>query len=280
MPSLTITPATLEFWLKPGATYIQSYQIQNTGPNPITLTTSVERWLPQGLDGGLSYPGLPLDLNFSLTNSDLHLGDSFILGPNQNHQLVLKISSPTTTSPKDLYFTFFVNQQLTETNTNTTNLLRLGSHLLISVSNSESESPKLSISQFRLSPSFHDTSLGSSTFFGLVENQSDFFSKIEGTITISKNNTPLLQMELFPGNVLSHYQRSFFCINDQQLPIPCRLGPPLWPGFYQATLSLKNSNSSSTINFFVLPYSLIAFFLFIFSSFLLIKYLKLHLARR
>lgn len=278
MSSLSITPATLEFWLKPGATYIQSYQVKNTGQTPVTLSTSVERWLPQGFDGGLSYPGLPLDLNFSLTNSDLHLGSSFILNPNQSRQLVLKISSPTALSPRDLYFTFFVNQQLTATDSNTTNLVRLGSHLLISVSNSESAPQKITISDFSFSPFIHDTFLGSATFSGLIDNQSDFFSKIEGAITISKNNSPLLQMELFPHNVLAHHQRTITCLNDTK-PVPCRLGPPLWPGFYQASLSLKNSKEVLTINFLVLPYSLIAFLFLIFSFYHLIKYIKLHPAR-
>lgn len=279
MSSLSITPATLEFWLKPGAAYIQSYQIQNNGPSPVTLTTSVDRWLPQGFDGGLSYPGLPFDLNFSLTNSDLRLGNSFILDPGQSRQLVLKISAPATTSLQDFYFTFFVNQQLESSSTNTANLLHLGSHLLISVSNTETEPQKISINQFRLSPSIHDTFFGFSTFSGLIDNQSDFFSKIEGTINISKNNTPLLQMELFPGNILAHYQRSFFCIKDA-VPIPCRLGPPLWPGFYQATLSLKNSKETSTVNFLVLPYSLVAFIFLIFLFVYLIRHIKLHLARQ
>ncbi|PIU73863.1 hypothetical protein COS78_00005, partial [Candidatus Shapirobacteria bacterium CG06_land_8_20_14_3_00_40_12] len=221
MSSLSITPATLEFWLKPGATYIQSYQIKNTGQAPVTLSTSVEQWLPQGFDGGLSYPGLPLDLNFSLTNSDLHLGSSFILNPGQSRQLVLKISSPAALSPKDLYFTFFINQQLATSDSNTTNLVRLGSHLLVSVSNSESVPSKITVSNFSFSPLIHDTFFGFGTFTGLADNQSDFFSKIEGTITISKNNSPLLQMELFPNNVLSHHQRTISCLNDSK-PVSCR----------------------------------------------------------
>jgi len=278
MSSLSITPATLEFWLKPGATYIQSYQIKNTGQAPVTLSTSVERWLPQGFDGGLSYPGLPLDLNFSLTNSDLHLGSSFILNPGQSRQLVLKISSPAALSPKDLYFTFFINQQLATSDSNTTNLVRLGSHLLVSVSNSESVPSKITVSNFSFSPLIHDTFFGFGTFAGLADNQSDFFSKIEGTITISKNNSPLLQMELFPNNVLSHHQRTISCLNDSK-PVSCRLGPPLWPGFYQASLSLKNSKETSTTNFLVLPYSLIVILLLIFSSYHLIRYIKPYLAR-
>jgi len=278
MSSLSITPATLELWLKPGATYIQSYQIKNTGQAPVTLSTSIERWLPQGFEGSLSYPGLPLDLNFSLTNSDLHLGSFFILNPDQNRQLVLKISSPASLSPKDLYFTFFVNQQQTNTDTNTTNLVRLGSHLLVSVSNSESVPSEITVSNFRFSPIVHDTFFGSATFTGQADNQSDFFSKIEGTITISKNNSSLLQMELFPSNVLSRHQRTISCLSNSK-PVPCRLGPPLWPGLYQATLSLNNSKETSTINFFVLPYSLIAFLFLIFSSYHLLRYIKHYLAK-
>jgi len=197
MSSLSITPATLEFWLKPGATYIQSYQIKNTGQAPVTLSTSVEQWLPQGFDGGLSYPGLPLDLNFSLTNSDLHLGSSFILNPGQSRQLVLKISSPAALSPKDLYFTFFINQQLATSDSNTTNLVRLGSHLLVSVSNSESVPSKITVSNFSFSPLIHDTFFGFGTFAGLADNQSDFFSKIEGTITTSKNTPPSYKWSSF-----------------------------------------------------------------------------------
>jgi len=252
MTNLSIQPSQLEIQLKPGTNYVQSYIIKNNGDVSVTLNTSVDTWLPQGLNGNIIYLNSPPNLNISLSNSDLKLGQNFILNPNQSKQLVLKIQGDT---PGDYYFTFFVNQDVSSNpSTNSTQLIRLGSHLLISISDSELPTTNFKINNFKVQNPFIDCFFSSVKFSGEIQNNSNYFDKIDNTISISKNNTVINKLTIFPDNVLSHHSRTLRCLNDKS-PAECQLSKPLWPGIYQA--SIDNTSTS----FIILPYSLLIFLL-------------------
>lgn len=254
MSNLSITPAKLEIQLKPNSGYVQSYVVKNNGDQSIILNTSIDSWIPQGNDGNVTYLNSLPNINYSLSNANLKLGQSFILNPQQSQQLVLKIQSIT---PGDYYLTFFVNQEeMPNSSTNSTQLIKLGSHLLISVSDTETPVTKFTLSNFKVKNPFIDTFFSPITFSGQINNQSDYYNKIDDSITISKNNTIINKLTIFPDNVLAHHSRTMRCLNDIN-PIECQLQKPLWPGFYKATAL----NQSTT--FLVLPYSLFIFFIFI-----------------
>lgn len=251
MTSLSIQPSQLEIQLKPGVNYVQSYIIKNNGDQSVILNSSVDSWLPQGPNGNIVYLNSPPE-NLSLSNSDLKLGQSFILEPNQSKQLVLKIASST---PGDHYFTFFINQDVSAiSSTNSTQLIRLGSHLLISVSNSELPAPKFTINNFKVTNPFIDCFFSSVKFKAEIQNNSDYFNKIDNTINISKNNTIINKLTIFPDNVLAHHSRTLRCLNDKS-PTGCQLSKPLWPGIYRASID------NTSISFIVLPYTLLLFLL-------------------
>ena len=252
MTNLSIQPSQLEIQLKPSANYVQSYVIKNNGDVSVTLNTSVDTWLPQGPNGNIIYLNSPPNLNISLSNSDLKLGQNFILNPNQSKQLVLKIQGDT---PGDYYFTFFVNQDVSPNpSTNSTQLIRLGSHLLVSISDSELPTANFKINNFKVQNPFIDCFFSSIKFSGEIQNNSNYFDKINQTINITKNNTIVNELTIFPDNVLAHHSRTLRCL-DNKSPVSCQLSKPLWPGIYRA--SIDNTSTS----FIVLPYSLLTFLL-------------------
>lgn len=257
MANLSIQPSKLEIQIKPGTSYVQSYIIKNNGDQQIVLNTSVDSWLPQGLDGDVTYQNSLPDFGLSLSNSNLKLGQAFVLAPNQSQQLVLKIQVPTDAPAGDRYFTFFINQELSPSlTTNSTQLVRLGSHLLMSVTNFEQPNYDLKIDNFKINNPFIDCFFSTVKFTGEIKNNSDYFTQIDNSITLSKNNTTINKLTIFPDNVLAHHARQIRCLNNDKLPTNCQLQKPLWPGIYQATIT------NQTITFVVLPYSLLIFIAF------------------
>jgi hypothetical protein len=274
---LTLKPAQLEMIAKPGASFTQAYEVTNNSDSSIPVSTSVLPWLPVGSDGSLTYDNVfpNPDFSFSLNNSDLQLGQTFLLHPHETRQLVLKVKSDPSTPLADSYFTFFVSQDLTNTLNPDSDFAaasgRLGSHLLISTSANQSPSSRASITSFKVSPDLKDIFFGNLQFQAKVQNLSGYFFKTAGKLTITKDNLPIKEFDLFPQNVLADSSRSVSC-NSNNLPVPCTLNAPLWPGKYVATLSFDPSqvSASASVSFYVFPYSfllLILFFAILFFSF-------------
>lgn len=260
---LTLKPAQTELLAQPGVSLTQAYEITNNSSSSLLLTSSVLPWQPLGTDGSLTYDQVPTNpyFSFSLANSDLQLGQTFLLRPHSTRQLVLKIKSAIDTPQTDGYFTFFISQNLTTSlnpDTNLSTAARLGSHLLISTSTTDHPASKAHISRFSISPIFKDVFFPKLNFQAEISNLSPYFFKTSGQIIISKNNLTLQELSLFPQNILANSSRTIFC-NQNNLPVNCSFTPPFWPGKYQATLVLDPSLSTppSSLTFYVFPYSLI-----------------------
>lgn len=251
MSNLSINPSKLEIQLKPGATYIQSYTVTNQDDRQIILNTSVDSWTPQGPNGNIVYLNSLPPLELSLSNSNISLGQSFVLNPKQSQQLVLKIKVPPDISPGDNYFTFFINQQNQPINsTNSNQLIRLGSHLLISVSDSELPLSKLNIKNLKVNSIFNDSFFSYIKISGEIVNNSNFYSRIDTSLNIFKNNQVIKKIIVYPDNVLANHSRQLRCL-DNKSPVTCQIQKPLWPGLY--TINIYNQN----IHFFIFPYSLL-----------------------
>lgn len=262
MNNLSISPSKIEIQMKPGSNFVQSYTIKNIGDQQLILNSSIDSWIPQGSDGGISYLNTNPNLSLSLSNTDLKLGQNFIINPNQSKQLVLKIQA---TTPGDYYFTFFINQDNSPTNSsNSTQLIRLGSHLLITVSDIDQTPTKLTISNFKINNPFIDSFFFPTIFSGQIVNQTNYFDKINKSIIITKNNQEVTKLTIFPDNVLANHSRNIRCL-DENLPNNCQLLKPIWPGFYQASIDKQ------TTNFIVLPYSLFALCTIIFMVIAIVK---------
>lgn len=251
--NITIYPATSDFFITPSQNYIKAFNITNNSKNNIILNSSVESWTPKGTNGSVSYNNKFVDntITFSLNNSDLTLGQPFLLKPQETKQLVLKISTSKNTLIKDHYFTFFVSQQ-----SELQNNAKIGAHLIFSTENKSNIS--LKINQFSIKPLIKDCFLNPITFAGIIENNTSQYSKILGKLIITKNNLTIKEYTLSPDIVLAGNKRIIRCANDKAEIIPCALNTPLWPGQYKATLSLNQEKPVSfETNFVVFPYTII-----------------------
>ncbi|MGI5840742.1 MAG: hypothetical protein ACOX6N_00765 [Patescibacteria group bacterium] len=259
--NLTINPAQAEFILKPGAALLQAYDIINNSENTLYLTTSVEPWQPSGSSGNLSYFNVPSNdnLHFSLNNADLNLGQTFALQPHQKRQLVLKIKPDSQILEKDYYYTFFVSQapanQPNLDSNQTRTSAKIGSHLLLSLSQTENLPVRAEITDFTVSPKIKDCFLTPINFSALIKNQTPNFFKTEGRITVFKNNKEIARLDLSPQNVLGQHSRSILC----SPATACILKPPFWPGAYTASISLSATDSAKplTSTFYIFPFSLL-----------------------
>lgn len=264
--NLSLSPSQSEYVLKPGVTIIQAYDVINNSDFDITLNTQVLPWIPFGSDGSVSYnqavsnPGI----EFSLTNANLKINEPFVLSANSKQQLVLKIKTNSNINLADNYYTFFVyqNQNTIQSNNNFSQATgKIGSHLLLTVS--DTENPKIDsiIQNFSITPKIKDVFFGSIKFQGQVRNNSNFFFKIGGKMTITKNSKTIKEFNLNPSNVLNHHYRDISC-QDQNT---CTLNPPLWPGHYNLKLELDPSLNAKTYDnsFYVLPLSPLLFLLLI-----------------
>ena len=277
MFDLSLSPPQAEFILKPNVTLTQAYEVTNNSNQEITINTKVLPFLPSGDDGSVTYSDLISNPNiiFSLNNANLQLGQPFTLKANETKQLVLKITTNSQTKLADYYSTFFV-YQTNQTTANDTNISQttgqIGSHILLSVSNTENPTVSGIIQKFSITPKIKDVFLTPIKFNGQIQNNSNYFFKTTGQITISKGERVIKELELDSQNVLANYYRKFSC-NDQS---ECTLNTPLWPGHYTATIQLNSSLNTTNIStsFFVLPLSPLALITFIWFAFFLSSKIK------
>ena len=280
--NLTISPAQIEYLLKPGVNITQAYEITNNSSENIYLNSEVLPFIPQGNNGSVTYQNITPNPNitFSLSNFNLTLGQPFVLAPNAKQQLVLKIKSSSESKLSDSYYTFFVYQVQGQNSTNLPQTTgRIGSHILLSLTNTEDIKTNGEVSKFMVKPKLKDVFFTPLKFSGEVKNNSSFFFKTTGKITLTKNDQVIKEIKLEENNVLGNYYRQISC---QDLT-DCTLTPPLWPGRYTATLSFDENLHipASSISFFVFPFSplviLILIFLLVFIPLKFKKYfLKSH----
>lgn len=270
--NLTLEPAQIEINLKPNAVFTQAYNITNNSTDTLLLTSSLSAWLPSDNQGGVHYlDTIDSLLIFSLSNTDLKLGEDFTLRAGQKKQLVLKIINPSD-EIKDYYLTFFISQKpYTQIQSGHQNLAKIGSHLLISTNKDSNALSNLAISQLNITPKIKDIFIPL-TISGEIVNQGQHYNHIDGQLTIYKDNQVYSEQILFPYTVIPQHSRLLMCVNSDSEVLPCRLKIPIWPGKYQGLVTLKVNTTKYEypFSFFVFPYTLTIFILFIFFLFALI----------
>jgi len=259
MFNLSISPPQTEIAIKPGTSFTQAYQVKNLSNQAVYLNTSVLEWIPQDSLSSIQY----LDqtnphISFSLLNSDLNLGQDFLLPPNSDRQIILKAIISKDAPQQDSYFTFFVNQ-IDQTSTDNPGASgRIGAHVLISASTNLNQEPKFNLKSLLVTPKIKDIFFTNLSFRLELENQTNFFQKPVGKLIINKSDQEFKTLELDSQNILANHSRQIYCLDN---PI-CSLKGPFWPGPYTAQIKLDNYTSSS-VNFIILPLSPLIF-LFIF----------------
>jgi len=257
MFDLSLSPSQIEFVVRPGSGLTQAYQVINNSDQSITLNTKILPFLPSGDTGSVTYHQISPNpsIIFSLNNADLQLGQPFTLPPKSQKQLVLKINTLSQAKSDDSYFTFFV-YQTDQTSANDGNITQttgqIGSHILLSLSSTETPATAGQIQKFSTKPLIKDVFFTPISFTAQVNNHTDYFFKTAGKIIISKNSQVVTEIKLDDNNVLAHHSRQISC--GQQT---CTLSPPLWPGSYSASLEFDPHLNLKpvSLSFFVFPFS-------------------------
>jgi len=269
--SLSISPPLLEIMIQPGKSITQAYEIKNNAPTDLYVQTTVIPFTASSENGQIIYQETSLLLpqpQFSLSNANIQLGETFKLAAGQSQQLVLKIHIPQEISETDYYYTFFINSSSPSVFLNRTAssaLARIGSHLLITVSKSGTPQIEGAINHFKAIPKIADL-FDSVKFEVIAANYGEAFFKAGGKIEIYDwLGKKQQELKLRPDNVLINSQRQLVCIrktdDEQTVPpqIPCVFSS-LFPGRYRAVATIPVNNSETPISkavfFYLLPIKL------------------------
>lgn len=274
MFNLSISPPQTELILKPSSRFTQAYTIKNNGNQTIYLSTSIKQWLPSHNTGDINYSDHQTDyIKFNLGNSDLKLGQNFIIKPGQERQLVLKLSSFPNTPDQDFYFTFFLNQ-INSSGNATSALGKIGSHILISSSTNLSPLSKAKLKSITITPKLKDVFFTPINFKVDLANQSSNYFKAKGKLVIQKGGKTIKELKINPQNILANSSHLLSCRQDEKI-LPCQIKPPFWPGPYTATLKLDSevNYTSNPYSFIILPYSVFTTIILAVFIFLILKFL-------
>jgi len=256
--SLSISPPLLEAMIQPGKRITYAYQIKNNSSSPITLIPYISSFEPIGEQGQITVGTNPRvgPHWFSFLNADIALNQPFTLAPNQDLQLVLKISLPQNAPEGDYYQTLFLEQvspNINNQNNTTQTLGTIGSNILLTVSQTGRPKKKAEIIEFSLKNAllgrFFD-SFSNIQFNLRIKNSGTAFFKPIGEISIATDNLPLR-----PDNILADTIRQIQCENGS-----CQIKPANILGRYQAqlkfTLDENGPSYEKTVSFWVLPIKL------------------------
>jgi len=253
--TLSIWPPILEIMIQPGKKFTQAYEISNQSNTDLYLQAKVVPFKPNHLRGDISLDlDKPNNRYFSLVNNSISLNQTFKLPANSRQQLVLKIAIPRQETEGDQYFTFLIEQPSEGKfagNTGGSASIKLGSNILLTISQSGLPEKQGSIARFLAHPKIADL-LQKINFEILIQNTGDSFFKTIGKIEINhrifKKNTS--QLELRPDNILINSGREITCQNQ------CSFSS-LLPGPYQAKVSFSpdgiGEKQEVTTNFWILP---------------------------
>jgi len=237
--SLSISPPLLEVMIQPGKTITQSYKIGNNSNTDLYVRAIVVPFEPADTQGkvGIRYQVSGIRY-FTLTNSDIQLGQTFRLPANSQKQLVLKIAVPKDELEADQYFTFLVEQSPEIEFLGPQggqNLIKIGSNILLTVSRLGNPKKQGVIAKFLPYPKIADL-FDKVKFKVLIQNTGDAYFKPIGQIDIYNQITKkkMTGLKLRPDNILVDSAR--------EIMVPAFSS---WlPGRYKAVLSFTPDGKS------------------------------------
>ena len=261
--SLGIYPPILEVMIKPNKTITQVYKITNNGSD-ILLKSSIVPFKPADELGNVSLQeNSKLDHAswFSFLNANISLGDEFIIKAGQTQEIVLMIKVPENTPDQDVYATLLFESQSLPTlgESQTQNAIRMGSNLLVTVSESGNPNKIPEVQKFSPTKPWYDSFEEPQIILKLKNNGLSLFQpsgqiKIDG---LNYHQTLLLA----PQNVLAASTREIACIQDEKI-VPCQLSNKFLVGKYHLTLTIKTDEGgkvwTTTSSFISFPFKMAA----------------------
>jgi len=262
--SLSIAPPLLEIMIQPGKSASYAYEIENKSAIDLYLQARIIPFEPADEYGHIQLNQQLLEQKtappsfFSLANSDLEFNQTFKLRAGEKKQLVLRVKIPPQGIERDHYYTLLIEQSPQGKfigQTGGQNLIKVGSNVLLTVSQSGTPEKEGLVSQLSALPKISDL-LEPVEISALVENTGKALFKPIGKIEIFHNLTKkkVKELEIRPDNILVDSQRKLFCQNTEDSKC---LFSSLIPGPYQAKLSFSPDEQSTLqekeIIFWILP---------------------------
>lgn len=170
--SLSISPPLLEVLIRPGKTITQVYKIHNNGDSTVVTLRILEYY-----SDGLKYNSDFVPENWiSLQNLDIAFNKPFLLGANEERQIILKVNPPQEIAEKDYYrvLLFSTTPNPSIDNSETRLSQNLGSILLVNVTNSGIKTKAGQITSFKL-PLIIDSFTALSTDITLQNSGKTYF---------------------------------------------------------------------------------------------------------
>lgn len=275
---LSISPPINEIMIIPGKNVTQNYTVSNNGIDGYASIFIVP-FKAEGEDGKISLneedtitANSPYASWFSIASPNIKLGEKFYIRQGEATVISLKISPPSDAPEKDYYFTIIYQLESDYSSgfraTGSTNQARVGSNLLISLSENGVPEKNFEISEFS-APKFID-SLGKLKFNVRIKNNGLYLFKSNGNISIKSTFNQGENLEIAPFNIISGSTRNIPCIKEENI-FACESSKKVFLGIYKSTLKVSpdggENSQEKTAKTVALPFSLTAVGILIYLSY-------------
>lgn len=253
--SLSISPPLLEVLIKPGKTITQVYKIRNNGESAV-ITPRLQEYTSEGVKYD---PEFAADSWITLQNQDIAFNKPFLLNPNEERQIILKINPPKNTAEKDYYrvliFSTTPNPALANTQASVSQ--SLGSILIVNVTTSGLTQKGAQITSFDLPLIIDSFSPLRADIF--LQNTGKTYLRPVGEIKLTG---PIAHgaYKINPKVFLAGEKKLLTLESSSNPPDSTLLLPGFYLGKYQLALNLTLDEGSSIISqekiFYAFPWKL------------------------
>lgn len=283
---LSISPPLLTATVKPGQSFTKAFNIQNNSASPVTLTTRLVPFTPQGdLGHPKLQPGQSPDwLEYiKPINTNIKLDQPFTLQPGQKEQIVLAIKPPATAAFQDLYATLLLQSSSSSIFQGSSLAGSIGAHLLLTISNKPFPITQLSLKKLQPQttpllkiPSRNLYIYDSTTPLevkAMASNLGRHKTVISGRLQLLKGNAPQQTIPLLPVNLLAQSSRQLLASSSGQPQLTIKPRLTRFGSFKLHLLATTpNQHLTTDLNLFFLPAKALLAGLLLFTfAFLIIK---------
>jgi len=280
--SLDIYPPLLEVTLKPDKSITQVYKITNNSEQDFIMNSQIVPFEPADELGNaqLNFSSQsPAREWFSFQNTDLQLGQSFLLKSGQTQQIVLAVKTPTNAKEDDYYLTLLFETQPSSLNEELSSAqaqAKIGANILLTVSETGEPPRKAEIAEFKIQKTKFKIidSFTQPQFVLKIKNIGRSLFKPMGTMTTTGWLKQKYFLNLLPENILTKSTRQIACESNAEsktclLPSKFLFGP--YETKVEFGLDKVSADYSAKITFIALPIKLILIVLLLIILIMIVK---------
>lgn len=249
--NLKISPAIIEFTLKPGKNVTKAIELTNQGAMDLAVTLQLQDFVSDGKTG---HPILQEQSTFpyaSLANADRKLGEEFVLPAGQTQQLVLALNIPEEAELRDWYFVLLASTKALErgrTEGPTRSQGAIAATVLVKVANTIE--PRFSWEVLVPNLPHWIDSLQSLSFLPIVTNNTATVNIPELIVTVENwRGDTVYEAKGLPDRVLAMSSREILAaqaskeLPNSQYGIPFTYDPPFAFGPHTLRVTITNNDT-------------------------------------